>query len=74
MSDWMLFGIVFGCLFVVNLISLLFVWLFRKEVIPVDKGRKVFFVFWMCLCGFLYWVTAGIGCLIRLIRRSQSNE
>lgn len=72
MEDWKLFAIVFGCLLGVNLLSLLFVWLFRKEVIPVDKGRKAFFVFWMCLCGFLYWVTVGIGKLIEWIRKKSN--
>ncbi len=70
MSDWLLFTIVFGSILVANLISLMFIYIFRKEVIPQDKGRKAFFIIWMCLCGFLYWITAGIGKVIDLIHKN----
>ena len=49
-----------GVLFL-NLLSLLFYHIFEKEEYSKkSKDDKIFFNFWMCLCGICYWILRGI--------------
>ena len=49
-----------GVLFL-NLLSLLFYHIFEKEEYnKKSKDDKIFFNFWMCLCGICYWILRGI--------------
>lgn len=61
LSDTAITLIAFGIVLALNLLSLLFYHIFEKEDYKYKpKGEKIFFNFWMCLCGICYWILKGI--------------
>lgn len=60
-SDTAITFIALGGVLFLNLLSLLFYHIFEKEEYSKkSKGDKIFFNFWMCLCGICYWILRGI--------------
>lgn len=60
-SDAAITFIALGGVLLLNFLSLLFYHIFEKEGYnKKSKDDKIFFNFWMCLCGICYWILRGI--------------
>ena len=75
MSETGILCLAFGIVLLLNIISIILLHTteYGKDYYAAVKknsiGYQIFFNIWMLLCGFCFWITAGLGKILELVRR-----